>query len=117
MSAVTQYASPVAIVRTYSHVAPWSQLTANPASEPRRTWFGFAGLIQYACWSTVWLPQPSPSSICMKVRPPSSDLAARTFATYSTFALVGSTRRLLKYIGRPLQLLTSVHDRPLFSER
>ena len=30
MSAVTQYASPVAIVRTYSHVAPWSQLTAKP---------------------------------------------------------------------------------------
>src|SRR5688572_22493925 len=117
MSAVTQYASPVAMVRTYSHVAPWSQLTAKPASEPRRTWLGFAGLIQYACWSTVWFPKPSPSSMVMNVRPPSSDFAARTLATYSTLGLVGSTRMLLKYIGRPLQLLTSVHERPLLSER
>src|SRR5215218_9807269 len=53
----------------------------------------------------------------MKVLPPSSDFAARVFATKMTLSLVGSTRMLLKYIGRPLQLLTSVHVRPLFSER
>ena len=35
ISAVDEAA--VAMVRTYSQVRPWSQLTAKPASDPRRT--------------------------------------------------------------------------------
>src|SRR5689334_10655185 len=117
MSALTQYASPVAIVRTNSHVLPPSQVMDSPASLPRSTWAGLRGSIQMAWLSSIILKKPPALSSVRNVFPPSSDFAGCTPPTQIVSSFVGSMRIWLKYNGRPLQLLTAVHDLPLLSDR